>query len=116
MKKKVRIRTVIQILFFVLIALIAVNHTLAESGMGIPLIAEASLHAVCPFGGVVSIYQLITGGTFVKKVHESSMVSHVYRFCFCPAAGPSVLRLDLPFWYIPGIPGKAGEKNIQEKI
>jgi len=72
--KKNRLRKTVQILFFVLIALIAVNHTLAAAGSGIPLLSEASLHAVCPFGGVESIYQLLTAGTFVKKIHESGLV------------------------------------------
>jgi len=49
MKKKSKLRLYVQIFFFVLIGLIAVNHTLAESGMGIPLLADASLHALCPF-------------------------------------------------------------------
>ena len=80
MKKKPRLRTIIQIIFFVLIALIAINHTLVESGGGIPLLSNASLHAVCPFGGVVSIYQLVTTGTFVKKIHESSLVLMVIVF------------------------------------
>ena len=46
------IRKVVQWFFFLLIALIAVNHTLAENGAGIPILSSASLHAVCPFGGV----------------------------------------------------------------
>jgi len=74
MKKKPSIRIWIQLILFILIALIAVNHTLAESGGGIPFLGSASLHAVCPFGGVVSLYNLVTAGTFVKKIHESSLV------------------------------------------
>jgi polyferredoxin len=115
MKKKVRIRTVIQILFFVLIALIAVNHTLAESGMGIPLIAEASLHAVCPFGGVVSIYQLITGGTFVKKVHESSMVLMYIVFASALLLGPLFCGWICPFGTFQEFLGKLGKKIFKKK-
>lgn len=69
---KIRLRPVIQLFFFALIALIAVNHTLAEEGGGIPFLSSASLHALCPFGGVVTIYQYATTGTFVQKIHESS--------------------------------------------
>lgn len=74
MKSKSKIRGIVQILFFVLVALIAVNHSLVEAGYAIPFIGSFSLHAVCPFGSVVSIYQLITTGTFIKKIHEASMV------------------------------------------
>lgn len=74
MKKKIKARRWIQIAFFVIAALIAVNHTLAVEGGGIPFISEASLHAVCPFGGVVTLYSLFTTETFVQKIHESSLV------------------------------------------
>ncbi len=68
--RSIWIRKVVQWAFFALIALIAVNHSLAESGTGIPFLSSASLHAICPFGGVVSIYQFATLGTFVQKIHE----------------------------------------------
>ncbi len=51
MKQTRSIRTIVQILFFILVAGIAVNHTLAETGNSIPLLATASVHAICPFGG-----------------------------------------------------------------
>jgi polyferredoxin len=87
-RRRIWLRTVVQIFFFALIAFISINHTLAESGKGIPLLSSASLHAVCPFGGVVSIYQFLTVGTFVQKIHASSFVLMVIVFIlsilFCP--------------------------------
>ena len=56
-RRRIWIRSLVQIFFFGLIALIAVNHTLTESGQGIGFLSSASLHALCPFGGVVTIYQ-----------------------------------------------------------
>jgi hypothetical protein len=38
-------RLIVQIFFFALIALIAVNHTLEEAGKAIPILSSASLHA-----------------------------------------------------------------------
>ncbi len=62
-----RLRITVQVFFFVLIALISVNHTLVESGAkGIPLLSSASLHSLCPFGGVVSVYLFIDTGTTVR--------------------------------------------------
>ena len=55
-----KIRLIVQIFFFALIALIAVNQALEEAGKAIPILSSASLHAICPFGGVVSVYQFIT--------------------------------------------------------
>ena len=72
--KKINLRLIIQIFFFVLIAVIATNHALEERGMAISFLSSASLHAVCPFGGVVSIYQYVTAGTYVKKIHESALI------------------------------------------
>ena len=55
--KQIWPRSILQVFFFGLITITAINHTLAESGKGIPFLSGASLHAFCPFGGVVSIYQ-----------------------------------------------------------
>ncbi len=87
-RKTNRIRGWVQLFFFVLIALIAVNHTLAEEGKGIPFLSSASLHALCPFGGVVSLYQFITTGTFVQKVHQSSLVLMIIGVVLALLAGP----------------------------
>jgi len=96
-KKGARIRTAVQIFFFVLIAVIAVNHSLSETGNGIPLVAEASVHAVCPFGGVVSLYQFATVGDYVKKTHESSFILMIIVFALAVAAGPVFCGWICPF-------------------
>ncbi len=87
-RNKIWVRRLVQIFFFGLIALIAVNHTLAESGGGIPILSSASLHALCPFGGVVTIYQYITQGSFVQKIHESSFILMIVGFLLAVLFGP----------------------------
>ncbi len=82
------LRTGIQIFFFALIALISVNHSLAEAGQGLPFLSTASLHALCPFGGVVSVYQVATVGTFVQKIHDSSFILMILVFLLALLAGP----------------------------
>ncbi len=74
MRKKLKLRYMVQTVFFLLILLTAISHTLEESGKALPLIESASIHALCPFGAVVSFYKLITTGTFVSKIHASAMV------------------------------------------
>ncbi len=86
--RSIWIRRVVQVFFFGLIALIAVNHTLVENGVGIPFLSTASLHALCPFGGVVTIYQYATAGTFVQKIHESSFVLMMIGFLLAILFGP----------------------------
>ena len=45
--RSIWLRKVVQMFFFAFIALIAVNHTLVEAGIGIPFLSTASLHALC---------------------------------------------------------------------
>lgn len=65
-KKKLKIRIIIQIIF-VIIGVIAIGNF-------------ASLHALCPFGGVVTSYNLLTEGTFVQKIHSSSVILMIIIF------------------------------------
>ena len=109
-KRSVRIRTAVQLFFFLLIAMIAVNHTLSEGGGGIPLLSAASLHAVCPFGGVVSIYQLGAVGDFVKQTHESSLVLMIAVFLLAVAAGPVFCGWICPFGTFQEFLAKIGRK------
>ncbi len=87
-RRKIWIRRLVQIFFFSLIALISVNHTLASSGKGIPFLSSASLHALCPFGGVVTIYQFAATGTFVQKIHESAFILMAIGFLLAILFGP----------------------------
>lgn len=87
-KKRPWIRTAVQIFFFALIALISINHTLVESGKSIPFLSSASLHALCPFGGVVTIYKYLTVGTFVQKIHESAFILMILGFLLALILGP----------------------------
>lgn len=67
-------RKTIQIFFFLWILISVTGHALEEVGIAVPIIEGVSIHGICPFGSVVSIYQLITTGTMVKKVHEAANV------------------------------------------
>jgi len=109
------IRRAIQAFFFVLVALIAVNHTLAESGKGIPLLKSASLHAVCPFGGVVSLYQFFTVGTFVQKIHQSSFVLMILVFLLAGLFGPVFCGWVCPLGTIQEWVGKLGKKLFKKR-
>ena len=110
-----RIRTVVQVIFLVLIALIAVNHTLEESGKEIPIIGSASLHAVCPFGGVVSIYQYAVSGTFVKKTHESSFILMIIVAALAVAFGPVFCGWICPFGTVQEFFGRLGKKLFKKR-
>lgn len=116
MVKRNRVRKWIQIIFFTVAALIATNRGLAEAGKQIPFIGEASLHAICPFGGVVSIYNLITTGTLVKKIHESSIVLMLIVFISAILLGPLFCGWICPFGTFQEWISRIGRKIFKKKF
>ena len=113
--KKLWIRSAVQIFFFGLIALIAVNHTLAEEGRGIAFLSSASLHAICPFGGVVTLYQLVTTGTFVQKLHESAVVLAGLVLLLAILFGPVFCGWVCPLGSMQEWFGKLGRKIFRKR-
>ncbi|MFC1534281.1 4Fe-4S binding protein [Thermodesulfobacteriota bacterium] len=114
-KKSNNIRLYIQIFFLVLIALISVNHTLAEQGKGIPVLSSASLHALCPFGGVVTIYEYFVSGKFVHKIHESAWVLMWITFALTLVMGPVFCGWVCPFGSFQEWIGKIGKKIFKKR-
>ena len=74
MKGKLKIRTLVQIFFFLLVSLYTMNHFLDETGNAIKWLPALSIHAICPFGGVETFLSVVTLGVWVKKIHASAMV------------------------------------------
>lgn len=114
-RRRIWIRSLVQAFFFAFIALIAVNHTLAESGKGIDFLSSASLHALCPFGGVVTIYQYAATGTFVKKLHESSFILMTLGFALAILFGPVFCGWVCPFGTFQEWIGKIGKKLFKRR-
>ncbi len=114
-KKKFNWRRAVQVFFFVLIGIISINHSLAESGGGIPYLSNASLHAICPFGGVVTLYQLATLGTFVQKIHAASVILMVLVFILAILFGPVFCGWICPLGSIQEWIGRIGKKIFKKK-
>ena len=114
-EKKSNIRIIVQIFFFALIGSIAINKTLAEAGIGIPFLSEASLHALCPFGGVVTLYNLATLGTFIQKIHMSAVILMAIVFILAVLFGPVFCGWVCPLGSIQEWFGKIGRKVIRKK-
>ncbi len=115
-KRKSRLRLVVQIMFFVLIAAISVNHGLAATGWSIPILSSASLHALCPFGGVVSIYQFVTSATFVKKVHQAAFILMGIGFLLAVLFGPVFCGWACPIGSLQEWIGKLGKKLFKKRF
>jgi len=114
--KKINLRLIIQIFFFALIALIAVNHALEEQGRAIGFLSSASLHAVCPFGGVVSIYQYVVAGTYVHQIHESAFILMYIVFALALLVGPAFCGWVCPLGSFQEWLGKLGSKIFPKKF
>lgn len=100
---------------FVFVLLIAVSHSLEESGRSIPFIPSASLHAVCPLGGPVTLYQWISTGTFVQKIHESSLVLGLAVVALAIAFGPVFCGWVCPMGTIQEVVGRLGRRIFKKR-
>lgn len=114
-RKTITWRRSIQVFFFILIALIAVNKTLVDAGRGVSFFSSASLHALCPFGGVTTIYQFITTGTFVKKLHEASFILMLLGFILAVGFGPVFCGWVCPLGSLQEWFGKLGRKLFKKR-
>jgi polyferredoxin len=115
-RKAGNIRLIVQIFFFALIALIAVNHSLEEAGKAIPVLSSASLHAICPFGGVVSVYQFITSGTYVRKIHSAAFILMWIVLVLTVFLGPVFCGWVCPMGSIQEWFGKLGKKIFKRRF
>jgi polyferredoxin len=113
--RSIWIRKLVQWFFFLLVALIAVNHTLAESGASIPILSSASLHAVCPFGGVETLYTFATTGLLVKKIHDSSLVLAGLSLLLAAFFGPVFCGWICPLGTVQEWVGKLGRKIFRRR-
>ncbi len=109
-----RIRLSTQLAFLLLIVLISLNHNLSSYGIQIPLVGSASLHAICPFGGVVSVYQFVTLGSLVQKVHEASLVLMGIVFFLAILAGPAFCGWVCPLGTVEELMGKVGRRIFKK--
>jgi polyferredoxin len=114
-KKRRWLRISVQIFFFFLVLAISVSKSLSEAGFTIPLLSTASLHAICPFGGVVSIYEVFTSGKFVQKIHESSFVLMTISIILAIGFGPLICGWVCPFGSLQEWLGKIGRKLFKKK-
>jgi len=108
------IRTGVQIAFFLAVLTTTLGKALSAWGVHLTLPA-ASLHSVCPFGGVVSFYQLITQGTFVQKIHESSFVVLFLLVLLSLLVGPAFCGWVCPLGSLQEWIGKIGRKLFRRK-
>lgn len=114
-QKKDLIRLAVQIFFLALIILISVNHFRSEQGLAPLLIGSPSLHAVCPFGGVVTIYTYFTEGAFIQKIYQSSITLMWLILALTLLFGPVFCGWICPFGTVEEFVGKIGRKIFKKR-
>ena len=114
MKSK-HVRLASQIAFFVIIALIAVSHTISEQGKTIPLIPEISLHGICPFGAIATLGSLVMGQGLVRQLHSSVLVIGSIVLFLTVLFGPVFCSHICPLGSIQEWLGKLGKKIFKKR-
>ena len=109
------LRIFAQIFFLLLIILVSFNHYRAEQGLSPILVGSPSLHAICPFGGVVTTYTYFTQGTFIKKIHESSFALMWLILILTLFFGPAFCGWICPLGTVQEFIGKIGQKWFGKK-
>jgi len=115
MKKKIPYRKISQIVFFIMIGGLAVNNALAEMGNGLPYIPALSLHAICPFGGVETLYNLFTIGNYVKNIAASSVIILAISLVLSILFGPVICGWVCPLGSLQEGLGFFGRKIFKKK-
>ena len=85
------IRRLVQTGFLVFIVAAAVRHIFFEES------GAASIDALCPFGGVETLWLWVTTGAYVPKVHPSSLVLMVGLLLGTLASGAAFCGWVCPF-------------------
>ena len=113
--KSAIVRKVIQILFFVFIFLVSISKWLGEQGITIPFLPEVSLHAICPFGGIETLYGFATTGTFIQKIHSSAFILMLIGILVAILFGPIFCGYICPFGTFQEWIGKIGKKILGKR-
>jgi len=115
-KRGIWARRILQVLFFILIAFISVNHTLVRNGAGVSFFSNASLHALCPFGGVETMAQLFLSGTLIQKVRASSIILLDLVLVLSLLLGPVFCGWVCPLGTVQEWIGKLGRRWFGNKL
>lgn len=109
-RKKKNFRIIIQAVFFIIVLLISINNTLSQTGSGVTFISKSSLHGICPFGGVETLYTFLTTGRFIQKIHEAAFVILYIVILLAVLFGPVFCGWLCPLGTVQEWTGRLGRK------
>jgi len=97
-------------LFVVLVSIAAYLHQVL-GGTKAP-----SIHAICPFGGLESLYQVFTAGSFIGKIFAGTLTLFVITLIVALLFRRSFCGLICPFGAIQEFFAKLGQKIFKRKL
>ena len=115
-KHRIRLRSLVQLAFFVWVLLIVLVSEAVERGWNLPFeVKTASLHALCPFGGIVTLYNLVKTGVLIKKIHDSAVVLAALGVALAILFGPVICGWICPLGTFQEWIGRLGRKIFKRK-
>jgi polyferredoxin len=97
-------------LFTILVTIAGYLH-IANGGGKSP-----SIHALCPFGGLESLYQVFTTGSLISKIFAGTMILFGITIIIAIIFRRSFCGLICPFGAIQELFGKIGQKIFKRKF
>ncbi|APT76136.1 4Fe-4S ferredoxin [Marinitoga sp. 1137] len=110
-----KFRLAVQIVFVAFVLYVSIGHYIVENNPGVELFGVASLHTLCPYGGVVNLYTFFTTGNYVSKLHQSVFIMLFALFALLLFTGASFCGWICPLGSVQEWVGKLGKKIFKDK-
>lgn len=99
------LRYVILTIFLIIVTVAAYKHQVLGGGPE----GAASIHAICPFGGVETLYQYLAGGEYLKRTNVSNFILLGGTILLALLLGRVFCGWICMFGWIQEIPAKLGK-------
>ncbi|AZV57825.1 4Fe-4S binding protein [Clostridium sp. AWRP] len=104
------LRYILLAVFLILITIEAYLHQLLGGGK------SPSIHALCPYGALESLYSLIFAGTFIQKIFSGTLVLLIITLLIALIFRRSFCGLICPFGALQEFFGIMGKKIFKRKL
>jgi len=105
-----KLRYVLLAIFLIHSTVEAYLHQLLGGGK------EPSIHALCPYGGLESLYSLIFGGTFIEKIFSGTIIILIITLIIALIFRRSFCGLICPFGALQEFFGIIGKKIFKKRF
>lgn len=104
------IRLSILIISLVWVSLVAVLHQVMGGGL------FPSIHAICPFGGLESLYSVFRSGAFISKIYSGTFIMFVVTVVLALVFRRSFCGLICPFGTLQELFARLGKKILGKRL